>query len=108
MKTRLTKFRLRFAQITVISLVVLAATVSLPIIGKTLTFDGHFGIGGFGAASEFTWQAFPSFNWHFSKWGSAQLGYRWLGTDYETGSGFRKFRYDVIVHGPQLGLTVRF
>jgi hypothetical protein len=53
------------------------------------------------------WQAFPCFNWQFCKWGSAQLGYRWLGTDYESGSGLSKFRYDVIVHGAQIGLIIR-
>ena len=70
--------------------------------------DGHFDVGGFGAGSDLTWQAYPYLNWRFAKWGSAQLGYRWLGTDYETGSGGSKFRYDAIVQGPQIGLTFHF
>ena len=87
---------------------ILGAQLSLPLAGKKLTFDGRFDVGGFGVASDLTWQAFPYLNWHFAKWGSAQLGYRWLGTDYEDGSGSRKFVYDVIVHGPQLGFTLHF
>jgi hypothetical protein len=37
-----------------------------------------------------------------------QAGYRFLSTDYETGSGVNRFRYDVRVHGPQLGFTLHF
>ena len=87
---------------------IVGANLSLPLVGQKLSFDGHFDVGGFGVGSDFTWQAYPYLNWRFAKWGSAQLGYRWLGTDYETGSGSGKFRYDVIVQGPQLGLMVHF
>ena len=38
----------------------------------------------------------------------AQVGYRWLGTDYETGSGTSKFKYDVVAQGPQIGFTFHF
>lgn len=84
---------------------IVGANLSLPLIQDKLSFDGHFDVGGFGAGSDITWQAYPYLNWRFSKWGSAQVGYRWLGTDYETGSGANKFRYDVVVQGPQIGLT---
>jgi hypothetical protein len=87
---------------------IIGAQLSLPLVGKKLTFDGRFDVGGFGVGSDFTWQAYPYLNWRFAKWGSAQLGYRWLGTDYETGSGANKFRYDVVVQGPQIGLTFHF
>jgi hypothetical protein len=87
---------------------IVGANLRLPLVGRKLTFDGRFDVGGFGVASDLTWQAFPYLNWRFAKWGSAQLGYRWLGTDYEDGSGSRRFAYDVIVHGPQLGLTAHF
>ncbi len=87
---------------------ILGANLSLPLVGKKLTFDGHFDVGGFGVGSDFTWQAYPYLNWRFAKWGSAQLGYRWLGTDYETGNGSSKFQYDVVVQGPQLGFTLHF
>lgn len=87
---------------------IIGTQISLPIIANKLTFDGRFDVGGFGAGSDLTWQAFPYLNWRFAKWGSAQFGYRWLGTDYSTGSGASKFKYDVVAQGPQLGLTVHF
>jgi len=87
-----------------------------PIVGATLTLPlgEHFSlnvrgdIGGFGLGSDFTWQAFPYVNWQFTKWGSLQLGYRWIYADYETGSGSNRFKYDVLTQGPQLGVTFSF
>lgn len=87
---------------------IVGANLSLPLIKEKLSFDGHFDVGGFGAASDLTWQAYPYFNWRFAKWGSAQIGYRWMGTDYETGSGADRFQYDVVLQGPQIGLTAHF
>jgi hypothetical protein len=87
---------------------IIGTLLSLPLLDRKLTFDGRFDVGGFDVGSKFTWQAFPYLNWHFSHWGSLQLGYRWLGTDYENGSGANKFVYDVVEQGPQIGLTVRF
>lgn len=87
---------------------ILGANLSLPLLKGCLSLDGHFDVGGFGAASDLTWQAFPYVNWRFARWGSAQLGYRWFGTDYETGSGVNRFRYDVVLQGPQIGLTAHF
>src|SRR6266516_8834 len=87
---------------------IIGAHLSYPLIRSKLTLDGHFDVGGFGVGSDFTWQAYPYLNWRFASWGSAQLGYRWLGTDYETGRGPSKFRYDVVVQGPQVGVTVYF
>ena len=55
-----------------------------------------------------TWQAFPYFGWQFAQWGSLQLGYRWLYMDYETGSGADRFKYDMLIQGPQIGLTFNF
>jgi hypothetical protein len=85
---------------------IVGVNLSLPLSGKKLTFDGRFDVGGFGAGSDITWQAFPYFNWRFAKSASLQVGYRWLGTDYETGSGANRFRYDVVLAGPQIGLTI--
>ena len=36
------------------------------------------------------------------------LGYRALSVDYEKGSGANKFEFDVVEHGPVVGLTVRY
>lgn len=87
---------------------IVGAQLSLPLLGRKLTLDGRFDVGGFGVGSDFTWQAYPYLNWRFAKWGSAQLGYRWLGTDYETGSGANRFVYDVVLQGPQIGFTFHF
>ena len=35
-------------------------------------------------------------------------GYRALAQDYSTGSGVNSFRWDVTLHGPVLGFTIRF
>jgi hypothetical protein len=87
---------------------IVGAQLSLPLGGKKLTLDGRFDIGGFGVGSDLTWQAYPYLNWRFTKWGSAQLGYRWLATDYQTGSGANEFSYDVVAQGPQIGFTFLF
>jgi hypothetical protein len=61
-------------------------------------------IGGFGVASDLTWQAFAGVGYLFSDRWSAQLGYRALGVDYQSGG----FLMDAIMHGPVLALGIRF
>ncbi|MEI8044146.1 MAG: hypothetical protein WCL11_22235, partial [Verrucomicrobiota bacterium] len=51
---------------------------------------------------------FSYVNWQFAKWGTLQLGYRWIYADYETGSGQNRFKYEVLTQGPQLGVTFAF
>ncbi len=63
-------------------------------------------IGGFTVGSDFTWNlsgliAFQPWN-HVGFVG----GYRALDVDYETGSGLRKFKYDVLMHGPIVGVNI--
>lgn len=65
-------------------------------------------VGGFGAASSFTDQIEPMLDWRFKKWCSLQFGYRWFYDDYQTGSGTNKFRYDMLIQGPQFGATLHF
>ena len=65
-------------------------------------------IGGFGVGSQFTWNASAIFGYHFSPTISAWLGYRALGVDYESGSGSSKFKFDVIMYGPIVGLGIQF
>lgn len=87
-----------------------------PIVGSdlhfplfaNLDFDLHGDVGGFGIGSDLTWQLFPFVSWQFVQRASFQIGYRFLDTDYEGGSGASAFRYDVLTHGPQLGVTLRF
>ena len=40
--------------------------------------------------------------------GIAQLGYRWLYMDYETGSGADRFAYNMLNEGAQIGFTFHF
>jgi hypothetical protein len=87
---------------------IIGTQLSFPLGGKKLTLDGRFDDGGFNDGSELTWQAYPYLNWHFATWGSAQLGYRWLSTDYHTGSGRSAFLYDVLLQGPEVDLTIHF
>ena len=86
---------------------VVGGNVNLPL-GKGFSFNVRGDVGGFGAASDLAWQAFPYFGWRFAEWGSFEAGYRWLYMDYETGSGSSRFKYDVLNQGPQLGVTFRF
>jgi len=69
-------------------------------------------IGGFGAGSKFSWQVMGNFNWEFSRtekavW-SAMLGYRALYVDFEKGGGHTLYQYDMLTHGPIMGVTARF
>jgi hypothetical protein len=61
-------------------------------------------VGGFGAASDFTWQAYVGFIYQFTDRWSAKLGYRAIGVDYESDG----FRLDIIEHGPLIGVGFRF
>jgi len=65
-------------------------------------------IGGFGVSSNFTWQGIGLIDFQPWKHVAIVAGYRAIGTDYESGSGSDKFTYDVTVHGPVVGLDIRF
>jgi hypothetical protein len=86
---------------------IVGTQLSLPL-GKHFSLNVRGDVGGFGVSSDLTWQAFPYVGWQFAKWGSLQLGYRWIYADYETGSGSNRFKYDMLSQGPQLGITFAF
>jgi hypothetical protein len=86
---------------------IVGAVGAIPV-GDKLSLNVRGDVGGFGVGSDITWQAFPYLNWQVSKRCSLQAGYRWVYTDYESGSGANKFKYDVLTQGPQVGFTVRF
>ena len=87
-----------------------------PIIGlrlradltKKLSLALRGDIGGFGVGSDFSWNASAIFGYSFSDLISVWLGYRALGVDYESGSGRSKFKFDVTMYGPIVGLGFRF
>lgn len=69
-------------------------------------------VGGFGVASDFSWQLIGAYSWVFSDWRGIDwagvVGYRALYVDYSEGKGANKFQYDILTHGPILGLSMRF
>lgn len=78
--------------------------------GSELTLSGD--VGGFGAGSQFSWQALGAYRWTFAKtnsaiW-SAMLGYRALYVDYSKGSGDTLYAFDMLQHGPVMGISARF
>jgi len=69
-------------------------------------------IGGFGAGSEFTWQAAGMVGYRFGLFGDDNArvlaGYRALYQDYKSGSGSNEFKWDMTLHGPVLALAISF
>ncbi|HEX5998660.1 MAG TPA: hypothetical protein VFZ16_04575 [Hyphomicrobiaceae bacterium] len=78
--------------------------------GQELVLRGD--VGGFDAGSTFSWNVVGAYSFeiaaHAGVTYSGILGYRALGVDFEKGSGLSRFEYDVVQHGPLLGLTVSF
>jgi hypothetical protein len=83
-----------------------------PIIGvrvnrnlsEKLFLRGVADIGGFGIASDLTWQAYVALGYRLSDKSALSIGYRGLGTDYTDGA----FTYDIISHGLLLGYEHSF
>jgi len=68
-------------------------------------------IGGFGVGSDFAWSALGllGYRWHGAGVEWAILGgYKALGQDYTSASGARRFQWDTTMHGPIVGLSIRF
>jgi hypothetical protein len=61
-------------------------------------------VGGFGAASDVTWDVFGGVGYQWNEWLSLVAGYRAMGVDYEDDG----FVYDVVQQGPVLGAVMRF
>ena len=65
-------------------------------------------IGGFGLASDLTWNVDTAFAFHFSKLFQMDLGYRWLDYDFSKGSGTDQSGLDLTLEGPYLGVQFAF
>ncbi len=65
---------------------------------------GRSDIGGFGVASDLVWSVQATVGYQFTETVSAEIGYRYLDTDYSDGD----FIYDVAEHGVYTGLNIRF
>lgn len=60
-------------------------------------------IGGFGVASDLTWNAFAAFGYQWTRAFSTEIGYRHLAIDYSDGG----FIYDTEMSGIYLGMTLK-
>ncbi|TYA54734.1 hypothetical protein [Formosa maritima] len=65
-------------------------------------------IGGFGIGSDFTWQIQVDAGYKFSDLFHLMIGYRYIGIDYETGSGSDYFAYNIDTFGPEMRLGFSF
>ena len=84
------------------------ATIQL---AKRFDFTVVGDIGGFGVGSDLTWSARGVFGYHFECFdmpSTIYAGYAALGTDYSDGSGLQRFEWDMILHGPVLGISFSF
>ena len=91
-----------------------------PLIGGRLRYEvapGHQlflrgDVGGFGVGSDFSWQAVGGYGFDFAQWGnvtfSGVIGYRALYVDYAQGEGRRRYEFDMLQHGPIVGISARF
>lgn len=91
-----------------------------PVIGARVRYavaPGHElflrgDIGGFGVGSEFSWQAIGAYGFEFGTYQgitlSGVIGYRALSVDYAQGEGRQRYEFDMIQHGPILGISARF
>jgi opacity protein-like surface antigen len=83
-----------------------------PIIGlragyaatERVTLSASANIGGFGAGSDFTWEAYAGANYAFTERVSAELGYRYLSIDYEDDGN----EINMQMFGPFTALVVKF
>ena len=69
-------------------------------------------IGGFSVGSRFSWQAIAAYGFDFATYNgitfAGVIGYRALAADYSQGSGRTRYEFDIIQHGPIVGLSIKF
>ena len=73
-------------------------------LGRGFFLTGYADVGGFGVASDLTWQLLGTLGYRFNDWISARAGYRHLDVDYKDDG----FVWDVELSGPIVGATFRF
>lgn len=76
--------------------------------GQELFLRGDIGGGG----SKFSWQGIAAYGFDFAEMNgitySGIIGYRALYVDYAEGEGRRRYGFDMLQHGPVVGLSLRF
>ena len=73
-------------------------------LGRGFFLAGAAEIGGFGVASDFTWELLGTLGYRFNDRFAARAGYRHLDVDYEDDG----FVWDVDLSGPIVGASFRF
>jgi hypothetical protein len=78
--------------------------------GHELSLRGD--VGGFGVGSRFSWQAIAAYGFdigtHAGVTWSGVVGYRALAVDYAKGAGNTRYEFDMVMHGPVVGVSARF
>jgi hypothetical protein len=78
--------------------------------GQEIVLRGD--VGGFGAGSQFSWEAIATYNWLLGVTHGipvdGYVGFRALSADFSQGSGTSKFEFDNVIYGPVIGATMRF
>jgi len=79
-------------------------------LGQEIELRGD--VGGFGAGSQFSWQAIATYNRPLGMVHGipvdGYLGFRALSADFTQGSGRSRFEWDNVIYGPVIGATMRF
>ncbi|MBX3317190.1 MAG: hypothetical protein KF902_10060 [Phycisphaeraceae bacterium] len=77
-------------------------------LADRVTAFARFDIGAGG--SDLAWNVILGLDAHLGKHKRLSLvgGYRWFDVDYDDGSGSDKFEFDVLMHGPFLGIGLTF
>lgn len=69
-------------------------------------------VGGFGAGSRFSWQTVGGYTFDYAVQNgvtySGLIGYKALYVDYAQGQGRRRYEFDVLQHGPVVGVSLRW
>lgn len=77
-------------------------------LGRNFLLALRGDIGGFGVGTDFTWNASVVLGYQITRLLSAWIGYRALGLNADTGSGDDKIEYDIVMHGPMIGMGFSF
>ncbi len=77
-------------------------------ISDRWSFDGFGQIGGLGVKADLVWQVAGSFNYRMTEHSYLTVGYRYMNFDYASGNGVDRFKFDVVEHGPALGIRFNF
>jgi opacity protein-like surface antigen len=77
-------------------------------LSSRLTVAVRGDAGGFGVGSDLTWTVQGGVLFHVTRLFSVGAGYRVMDIDYSQGRGLRRFAFDVLLHGPELGLVFHF